>query len=375
MLVVEGSIPNEKLHDEGYWCGFGNDPATGQPITTSEWLDRLAPKATAIVAVGTCATYGGIHAMAGNPTGAMGVPDYLGWDWKSKAGIPIVCVPGCPIQPDNLSETLTYLLYMATGQAPMIPLDEALRPTWLFGQTVHEGCDRAGYYEQGDFATEYGSPKCIVKLGCWGPVVKCNVPKRGWMNGIGGCPNVGGICIGCTMPGFPDKFMPFMDEPPGGKLSTTVGQCLGRHHPPAARRHHSTPSTRNPSGASRVPQLTTGATAHLVRHQFSTSRRQAPMTSTIPEPSKLTENAEGLVEMAWDPITRIVGSLGIYTKIDFKQRIVAECHSTSSIFRGYSIFMKGKDPRDAHFITSRICGICGDNHATCSCYARTWRTA
>ncbi|HEY9483296.1 MAG TPA: nickel-dependent hydrogenase large subunit [Micromonosporaceae bacterium] len=75
-----------------------------------------------------------------------------------------------------------------------------------------------------------------------------------------------------------------------------------------------------------------------------------------------------LVEMAWDPITRIVGSLGIYTKIDFKQKQVAECHSTSSIFRGYSIFMRGKDPRDAHFITSRICGICGDNHATCSVY-------
>ena len=73
-----------------------------------------------------------------------------------------------------------------------------------------------------------------------------------------------------------------------------------------------------------------------------------------------------LVEMSWDPITRIVGSLGIYTKIDFANRRVAECHSTSSIFRGYSIFMKGKDPRDAHFITSRICGICGDNHATCA---------
>jgi hydrogenase large subunit len=63
-----------------------------------------------------------------------------------------------------------------------------------------------------------------------------------------------------------------------------------------------------------------------------------------------------------------VGSLGIYTKIDFGKRRIAECHSTSSIFRGYSIFMKGKDPRDAHFITSRICGICGDNHATCSVY-------
>ena len=79
---------------------------------------------------------------------------------------------------------------------------------------------------------------------------------------------------------------------------------------------------------------------------------------------------EDIVEMNWDPITRIVGSLGIYTKIDFGKREVVECHSTSSIFRGYSIFMKGKDPRDSHFITSRICGICGDNHATCSCYAQ-----
>jgi hydrogenase large subunit len=79
---------------------------------------------------------------------------------------------------------------------------------------------------------------------------------------------------------------------------------------------------------------------------------------------------EGLVEMNWDPITRIVGSLGIFTKIDFKNKQVAECYSTSSIFRGYSVFMKNKDPRDAHFITSRICGICGDNHATCAVYTQ-----
>ncbi|WP_328665504.1 nickel-dependent hydrogenase large subunit [Streptomyces sp. NBC_00328] len=79
---------------------------------------------------------------------------------------------------------------------------------------------------------------------------------------------------------------------------------------------------------------------------------------------------DGLTEMSWDPITRIVGSLGIHTKIDFKAKRVAECYSTSSVFRGYSVFMRGKDPRDAHFITSRICGICGDNHATCSVYAQ-----
>ena len=90
-------------------------------------------------------------------------------------------------------------------------------------------------------------------------------------------------------------------------------------------------------------------------------------TTTLPQaPAK----PRTLVDMNWDPITRIVGSLGIYTKIDFANREVAECYSTSSIFRGYSIFMKGKDPRDAHFITSRICGICGDNHATCATYAQ-----
>jgi hydrogenase large subunit len=92
-------------------------------------------------------------------------------------------------------------------------------------------------------------------------------------------------------------------------------------------------------------------------------------TVTTTERKSASERAR-LVEMVWDPITRIVGSLGLYTRIDFDKKEVAECFSTSSIFRGYSIFMKGKDPRDAHFITSRICGICGDNHATCSCYTQ-----
>jgi hydrogenase small subunit len=228
ILVMEGSIPDENNKEEGYWAAFGTDQATGQPITTCEWIDWLAPKAWAVIAAGTCATYGGIHAMEGNPTGCMGLPDYLGWQWRSQDDIPIVCVPGCPVQPDNFMETLLYLLHMATGRAPMIPLDDALRPTWLFGSTVHEGCDRGGYYEQAQFAEEYGSPLCIVKLGCWGPVVQCNVGKRGWMAGLGGCPNVGGICIGCTMPGFPDKFMPFMNQPPGSLLSSAAVQTYGR---------------------------------------------------------------------------------------------------------------------------------------------------
>src|SRR5579859_5067190 len=111
VLVLEGSVPNENNKSEGYWATLGTNAETGQPITTCEWIERLAPKAWAVIAAGTCATYGGIHAMEGNPTGAMGLADYLGWNWRSTAGIPVVCVPGCPVQADNFMETLLYLLY------------------------------------------------------------------------------------------------------------------------------------------------------------------------------------------------------------------------------------------------------------------------
>lgn len=257
VLVVEGSIPNEAIKQEGYWAGFGTDPETGQPILTTTWIDRLAPRAWAVIAAGTCATYGGIHAMAGNPTGAMGLADYLGPEFRSAGGLPIVNVPGCPVQPDNFMETLYYLLRQAAGNAPMIPLDDALRPRWLFEEILHENCDRGGYYEQADFTLALGSRKCLVKLGCWGPVVHCNVGKRGWMDGLGGCPNVGGICIGCTMPGFPDKFMPFMDEPPGAAMSTSAVAMYGRTVR-ALRMFTVASLDREPDWRHRRPELTTG---------------------------------------------------------------------------------------------------------------------
>ncbi|MFE0877989.1 nickel-dependent hydrogenase large subunit [Streptomyces smyrnaeus] len=93
------------------------------------------------------------------------------------------------------------------------------------------------------------------------------------------------------------------------------------------------------------------------------------MTATAARPEAGRKTPQ-VVDMSWDPITRIIGNLGIYTKVDFANREVTECRSTSSLFRGYSVFMRGKDPRDAGFITSRICGICGDNHTTCSNYAQ-----
>jgi hydrogenase small subunit len=263
VLLVEGSIPNEKAiaGTGGYWAAMGTRGTFGQPITTNEWIDRLAPKAAAVVAAGTCATYGGIPAMKNNPTGAMGLLDYLGWDWKSKLNVPIVCIPGCPAQPDNTTETLLYLVFQLAGASPPIPLDEAHRPTWLFGRSVHESCNRAGYYEGGDFAKEYGSHKCLVKLGCWGPVVMCNVPRRGWQNGVGGCPNVGGICIGCTMPGFPDKFMPFMDTPMGAKLSAPMATYLWGPLLRTLRRYTAKDMDREPGWRQSGEKITSGYAA------------------------------------------------------------------------------------------------------------------
>src|SRR5436190_22141745 len=145
VLVIEGSLGNEKINGEGHFAGRGVNPSNGQPITTNEWVDRLAPKAAAVVALGTCATYGGIPAMKNNPTGAMGVCDYLGWDWTWSAGLPVVNIPGCPAQPDNMTECLLYLALHLAGLAPVPELDEGHRPAWLFGRTGREGCNRAGF--------------------------------------------------------------------------------------------------------------------------------------------------------------------------------------------------------------------------------------
>jgi hydrogenase small subunit len=218
ILVLEGSVPNEEINGDGHWAALGLDPATGDPISTCTWIERLAPKAAAVMALGTCAAYGGIPAMRNNPTGAMGLRDYLGSNWVSRGGVPIVNVPGCPVQPDNITDMLLCMVLYLAGMGPEIILDEQGRPERIFGRTVHESCDRAGLAEHGQFSEAHGDGRCLVKLGCKGPVVKCNVPIRGWVNGVGGCPNVGGICMACTMPGFPDKYMPFMEADATSRL-------------------------------------------------------------------------------------------------------------------------------------------------------------
>jgi hydrogenase small subunit len=161
--------------------------------------------------------------------------DFLGQDYRSKFGLPVVNVPGCAPLGDNFTETVALLLLFLNGKAPLPEFDEVGRPAWLFHDTVHRHCPRAGYYEEGVFAKEFGGRECLVEVGCWGPVVNCNITERGAVGHLGGCMVAGGACIGCTMPGFPDKFTPFYKRPPGSSVSTNTSRLVGSFVRPLRR--------------------------------------------------------------------------------------------------------------------------------------------
>jgi hydrogenase small subunit len=241
VIVYEGSIADENLTVAGEpWAAEGALPTWAptderRRIPTAEWVQRLAPGAAAVIAIGTCATWGGIPASYGNPTAAMSVMDFLGKEYRSAFGLPVVNVPGCAPLGDNFTETVAMLLLFLNQQAPLPEFDELGRPAWLFNETVHRHCPRAGYYEEGEFAEEFGGKECLVEVGCWGPVVNCNITERGAVGHMGGCMVAGGACIGCTMPGFPDKFAPFYKRPPGSTLSTNTSRVVGSFVRPLRR--------------------------------------------------------------------------------------------------------------------------------------------
>jgi len=232
VVLYEGSVADERISGDfgGYWSAMGTQIAadgTHQPYPTARWLKDLAPGAAAVIGVGTCASWGGIPAAQGNVTNAMSVMDFLGKDFLSALGLPVINVPGCAPVGDNITETIAAVLMFLAGVGPLPEFDELGRPAWMFKSTVHRGCVRAGNYEEGRFAESYGDKECLVELGCWGPVVQCNMVSHGAIGHNGGCMNTGGICIGCTMPGFPDAFAPFYKAPPGTLVSGSASRVVG----------------------------------------------------------------------------------------------------------------------------------------------------
>lgn len=192
VLVLEGSVLDETLAGEGSFSRLGSEG--DKPLTTAAWIDRLAPRAQAVIAIGSCAAWGGIPAAAGSPTGSMGIGRYLGNDFVSRANLPVVNVPGCAPSGDAFVEALIYVFLHLLHLVPL-DLDADHRPRWLYQQMVQPAPPRADYLTKLPVVPE-GRPS-----------VGCPVPRLGWMRGIGGCGRVGGACIGCTAPDFADRHL------------------------------------------------------------------------------------------------------------------------------------------------------------------------
>lgn len=203
VLVLEGAITDEARAGQGSFSRLGT-ALDGRPITIADWIDRLAPQAEAVVAIGSCATWGGVPAARGNPTYAIGLEDYLGRDFTSHGkpnGLPVINVPGCAPTGEGFIETLIYVLLHLAQLVPL-DLDEERRPRWLYTHETYPLPPRVEYPPAAGFDLSNR------------PVVKCPVPVTGWLRSFGGCARVGGSCIGCTERDFTDRYLAFARPDP-----------------------------------------------------------------------------------------------------------------------------------------------------------------
>jgi hydrogenase small subunit len=198
VLVVEGAIPTK---DDGAYGSLGEK--NDKPVPMAERVEALARDALAIVALGTCATFGGIAAGKPNPGGYVGVDKFLK---SQKINKPLVNIPGCPPHPDWFIGTVASVLLL--GLPKPEELDELKRPKVFYAGLVHENCPRRAYFDEGKFAKKFGEPGCLNELGCKGPVTHADCPIRLWNHGTNWCIGAGSPCIGCCEPGFPDLVAP-----------------------------------------------------------------------------------------------------------------------------------------------------------------------
>ena len=200
ILVVEGAIPTAGNAVE--YGSLGEDD--GKEVSMLDRVASLGKDALAVVALGTCAAFGGIAAGTPNPAGCIGVDEVFK---QRNISTPLVNIPGCPPHPDWFVGTLARVLLL--GLPNPEELDEHKRPKAFYGQLIHENCPRRAYFEEGKFAKKFGDPGCLNELGCKGPVTYADCPLRLWNGGVNWCIGSGSPCIGCVEPGFPDLLAPF----------------------------------------------------------------------------------------------------------------------------------------------------------------------
>jgi len=186
ILAVEGSIP----YDMPEACVVGHETITSQ-------IKRAAQKAKAILAIGTCASYGGIPAAEDNPTGAISLSEYLE---KINISKPTILIPGCPSHPEWVFGTIVHTLKFGIPE-----LDDDGRPVMFFKKLIHDHCPRFADYEREKFAKKFGDDGCLFKLGCFGPNTHADCTTRYWNMHVNNCIAAGAPCIGCTSKEFAKK--------------------------------------------------------------------------------------------------------------------------------------------------------------------------
>ncbi len=227
LLVIDGALPTA--------AGglFGRAAGGKGESTMHQRALELAEKASAVVALGTCAAYGGMHAASPNPTGCVSVADAL-----SEAGIekPIVNVAGCPPHPDWFTGTVGHALLFGWPTADEV--DGVGRPKRFFGRLLHDLCQRRGDFEASRFAKSVGEPGCLYELGCKGPWTHADCPEREFNGGLNWCVQAGSPCHGCVEPFFPDVASPIyrkvgLPELPRVALDKDLGELVAimRPHP------------------------------------------------------------------------------------------------------------------------------------------------
>lgn len=209
LLIVEGSIPTKA---NGAYCTIAGQSGL-------EVLKQAMAGAAATIAVGTCATFGGIPAAAPNPSGAISVTDAV-------PGATVVNLPGCPLNAANLTATIVH--FLTFGRLPAT--DRLGRPLFAYGKRIHDNCERRGHFDAGQYAEAFGDQDhrkgyCLYTVGCKGPETFHNCPTVRYNDGVSWPVMAGHGCIGCSEPGFWDTMSPFyrrLPKVPGFGIENTA---------------------------------------------------------------------------------------------------------------------------------------------------------
>jgi len=204
LLVVEGAL---STRGDGLYGSLGEEDGNAVPLT--ERVEVLGNDALAVIALGTCASFGGIAAATPNPSQSVSVSDLF---QTRGVSTPLINLPGCPPHPDWFLGTVASILI--TGLPRPEDLDEFQCPKVFYGELVHENCPRRAYYDEHKFAKNLSDRGCLYELGCKGPLTHADCPIRLWNHGINWCMGGGGPCLGCTSPGFPDQMSPMYEKTP-----------------------------------------------------------------------------------------------------------------------------------------------------------------